>query len=168
MGLRRALPLPWSKLHIHHRLALHVMLLCRQEGSPFDLHVTSWVSESDIDVFGQFLHMESWPITRHRLPLLDIFSSQEESSLIVRMSLKLLSTRLQSMLVRDSMSQERQRCWGPPIAPSSHGNAEASLSPLHSRRWSSCPLMQASLSFRLSLTKYTPLVGSSTAVCGRD
>ena len=63
-----------------HMFVPHSFLLpaiYRRFSSPFDLHVTSWVSDSDMDVFGQFLRMGAWPITRHHLPLLDVFPAQE-------------------------------------------------------------------------------------------
>ena len=54
------------------------MAVNRRADGPFELHITSWgPPDSDIDVFGQFLNMTSWPITRHGLPLLEIFSAQE-------------------------------------------------------------------------------------------
>ena len=49
----------------------------RRANGPFELHLTSWQSESDIDVFGKYLQVHSWPVILHEAALLDVFSTHE-------------------------------------------------------------------------------------------
>ncbi|GAX80719.1 hypothetical protein CEUSTIGMA_g8154.t1 [Chlamydomonas eustigma] len=48
----------------------------RQANSPFTLHATSWVPGSDMDVYGQYINIQTWPVTLHQEPVLEVFKRQ--------------------------------------------------------------------------------------------